>query len=146
MLFRDLPEATQVSFLKAYLDSYRWRDLLDEHPEIRDAQVSDEDAYRDAERLRNAMEMVYSAALFELADDAAAYDEVAEELNAKYGEGFVVMYPEGALGLRGFRIPPFGRMTEWELQPDGTMTEQVTDLAAEARRRDEADLGNTDDQ
>lgn len=141
MIIRDLPDNARISFLRAYLDSYRWRDVLNSHPDIKDAEVTDEEAFRDGAALRDAMETVYSASLSEYDQDVVQYDAVVERLNAKYGEDFALTSKHSAdLGLRGWRIAAFNHVVETVRHDDGTVTETHTDLAQAAADQGEADL------
>lgn len=147
MLYRDLPEDTRTSFLKAYLDSYRWPWMLDQHPEIRNAKVQDKKAYRKGEELRGALEAVFSADLADYREDCDRYDEVVRMLNAQYGADFALFSnAKGGLGLRGLRIEPFSTVTETVRAEDGMVTRSTTDLAARTARLDAADRNTEDDQ
>lgn len=110
MRYLELPEQTRLSFLRGYLESaWRRRDVPREQLEACAAHVCDVRAYADGQRLRHALDGVVAAGTFAALNVAEqAYDDVARELNERWGTGLVVTADEGAeLGLRGFRAEGF---------------------------------------
>lgn len=106
MRYLELPEQTRLSFLRGYLEStWRRRVVSPEQLEACAAHVCDVRAYTDGQRLRQALDGVVAAGTFAALNVAEqVYDDVARELNERWGDGLVVTADEGAeLGLRGFR-------------------------------------------
>lgn len=121
----------RVSFLKGYLDSYRWPDLLDRHPEIKNAAIRDPAAFQDGVELRQAMEFVYTADLADYRAGINHYDQVVIRLNLRYGTDFAVESRGNRdLGLRGFRIAAFGKVTDMVHHVDGTTSATITARAS----------------
>jgi len=107
----ELSEQTRLSLLRGYLErSWRRPDLAAEQASVVDGRVTDEQAYRDGRRLRDAHDGLIAAITFsELNVAEQVYDDVARELNARYGEGLVVLSCEDdEPGIRGFRGEGFG--------------------------------------
>ncbi|MFC6152804.1 hypothetical protein [Nocardioides yefusunii] len=110
MRYLDLPDTTRLSLLRGYLER-SWRrpgvhgTWVAEHDQACDTEVCDSRAYEDGQRLRAALDAVIAAITFEELNVAEiAYDELAAELDARWGDGMVVRTSEGAeLGFRGFR-------------------------------------------
>lgn len=110
MRYLDLPEQTRLSFLRGYLESaWQRREVTPEQQEACAAHVCDVRAHTDGQRLRRALDGVVAAGTFaELNVAEQVYDDVARELNARWGEGLVVTTDEGVeLGLRDFRSQGF---------------------------------------
>lgn len=106
MRYLELPEQTRLSFLRGYLEStWQRRGVSAEQQEACAAHVCDVAAHRDGQRLRVAVDAVVAAGTFaELNIAELTYDDVARELNDRWGQGLVVTTDEGAeLGVRGFR-------------------------------------------
>lgn len=110
MRYLDLPDTTRLSLLRGYLErSWRRPGLsgtwVAEHDAACDAEICDSRAYEDGLRLRTALDRVVAAVTFEDLNRAErSYDEVAAELNERWGEDMVVRtWEDVELGLRGFR-------------------------------------------
>lgn len=102
----DLPEETRLSLLRGYVErSWHAPDLGADDAALLRARIADVEAYEAGLRLRAALDAVAAAVSFaELNAAECAYDDVARELNARYGDGLVVGVDEACeLGLRGFR-------------------------------------------
>jgi len=85
------------------------------------------------------MRWAYSSdTIREARERCAEYDEVARELNAKYGEIVILDADavDGVLGLRGHRWSPFVSVTTHERQSDGTMSTTFEDLQGKAAEED----------
>lgn len=102
----ELPEQTRLSLLRGYVErSWRTPEAAARLAALVDARVSDRQAYADGRRLRDAVDGLNAAVTFEELNVAEqVYDDLAAELNARYGEGLVVLSDEDAEpGIRGFR-------------------------------------------
>jgi hypothetical protein len=106
----ELPEQTRLSLLRGYLErSWRRPDVAAEQAAIVDRRISDQQAYLDGRRLRDALDGLIAAGTFdELNVAEQVYDDLARELNARYGQGLVVLSCEDdEPGIRGFRTEGF---------------------------------------
>lgn len=102
----ELPEQTRLSLLRGYVErSWRSPEAAAQVAALVDARVTDPQAYADGRRLRDAVDGLQAAASFaELNVAEQVYDDLAVELNGRYGEGLVVLSHEDAEpGVRGFR-------------------------------------------
>lgn len=107
----ELSEQTRLSLLRGYVErSWCRPDLAAARAVVVDGRVTDEQAYLDGRRLRDALDGLIAASTFEELNLAEqVYDEVAHELNARYGGNLVVLASEDdEPGLRGFRNDGFG--------------------------------------
>ena len=106
MTMEDLGDEVRSSFLAGYRRKDRSyaliisgvepeRDLKDEAAEQRAP-----DAYGDGRRLNDARKMVMSASVSEYDGDVRAFDELAAEINAKYGAIVAASDEPGAFELR----------------------------------------------
>ena len=109
MQYLELPEATRLSLLRGYLERSWSKSLPVEHSAACTAEVCDKRAYADGQRLRVAVDAVTAAVTFaELNVAEQAYDDLAAELNERWGDGLVVRSEEAdELGIRGFRAQGF---------------------------------------
>ena len=109
MQYLELPEATRLSLLRGYLERSWTKSLPVEHSDACTAEVCDTRAYDDGQRLRVAVDGVTSAVTFaDLNVAERVYDDLAAELNERWGDGLVVRSDEAAeLGIRGFRAQGF---------------------------------------
>lgn len=106
----ELPEQVRLSLLRGYVErSWRTPEAAARLAALVDERVSDARAYADGRRLRDAVDGLHAAVSFEELNVAErVYDDLAAELNARYGEGLVVFGHEDAEpGLRGFRSEGF---------------------------------------
>ncbi|QCX26560.1 hypothetical protein [Nocardioides jishulii] len=106
MRYLDLPEPTRLSLLRGFVErSWHAPGLTAEESAMIHARISEPQAYEDGLRLRAVVDAINSAVDFDALNAAErAYDDVATELNQRYGDG-VVALSTGAeeLGIRGFR-------------------------------------------
>ncbi|GGD06143.1 hypothetical protein [Nocardioides daphniae] len=106
MRYLDLPEQTRLSLLRGFVErSWHAPKLSAEEAAMLHARIGDPQAYEDGLRLRAVLDAVHAAGDFAALNAAEnAYDDVATELNARYGDGLVVLSTEAEeLGLKGFR-------------------------------------------
>lgn len=106
MQYLELPEQIRLSLVRGFVErSWRRPDVTAEEVASSQAHIADTRAYEDGKRLRTALDAVIAAGTFaELNVAEFAYDDVADELNVRYGSGLVVMSNEAEeLGIRGFR-------------------------------------------
>ena len=106
MRYLELTEQTRLALLRGYVErSWHAPGLTAAQVAMAHAHVTDPTAYADGLRLRTVLDAVIAAGDFAALNVAeAAYDDVAHELNARYGEGLVALTVEGEeLGIRGFR-------------------------------------------
>lgn len=106
MLYLELSEETRTSLLRGFVErSWHAPDLGADEAALVRARIVDVQAHADGLRLRNALDAVAAAVSFaELNAAECAYDDLAAELNARYGEGLVVRARDAEeLGIRGFR-------------------------------------------
>lgn len=114
MQYLDLPEQIRLSLIRGFVErSWHRPGFTAEEAACAQAQVADARAYEDGMRLRRALDAVIAAGTFaELNVAEFAYDDVAAELNVRYGTGLVVMSNEAEeLGVRGFRGQGFATRT-----------------------------------
>lgn len=102
----ELSEETRLSLLRGFVErSWHAPDLGADDAALLRVRITDRQAHADGVRLRAAVDAVAAAVSFdELNAAEQAYDDVARELDARYGAGLVVGVDEALeLGLRGFR-------------------------------------------
>ncbi|WP_110239693.1 hypothetical protein [Nocardioides gilvus] len=106
MQYLELPEQIRLSLVRGFVErSWRRPGVTAEEAACSEARIADERAHTDGMRLRSALDAVIAAGTFaELNAAELAYDDVAGELNLRYGSGLIVMSDEAEeLGIRGFR-------------------------------------------
>lgn len=106
MQYLELPEQIRLSLVRGFVErSWRRPGATSDEVICSESQIGDARAHQDGIRLRAALDAVIAAGTFaELNAAELAYDDVAGELNARYGSGLVVVSDEAEeLGLRGFR-------------------------------------------
>lgn len=106
MHYLELSEQTRLSLLRGFVErSWHAPDLGADDAALLHTRIGDPQAYADGLRLRAAVDAVAAAGSFaELNAAEQAYDDVARELDDRYGDGLVVRSDEALeLGLRGFR-------------------------------------------
>lgn len=114
MQYLDLPEQIRLSLIRGFVErSWHRPGSTAEETACAQARVADAQAYEDGMRLRAALDAVIAAGTFaELNVAELAYDDVARELNTRYGPDLVVMSDEAQeLGIRGFRGQGFATRT-----------------------------------
>lgn len=106
MRYLELSEQTRLSLVRGFVErSWHAPGLTAEESAVVHARIAEPGAYRDGLRLRVAFDAVHAAGDFAALNAAeSAYDDVARDLNARYGEGLVALTTDAEeLGIRGFR-------------------------------------------
>lgn len=114
MQYLELPEQIRLSLVRGFVErSWRRPGVSAEEAACSEARIADTRAHEDGLRLRAALDAVIAAGTFcELNAAELAYDDVARELNDRYGSGLVVTSDEAEeLGIRGFRGQGFATRT-----------------------------------
>lgn len=106
MQYLELSEQIRLSLVRGFVErSWRRPDVTAEEAACSEALIADVRAHQDGLRLRAALDTVTAASSFaDLNAAELAYDDVARELNTRYGSDLVVLSDEAQeLGIRGFR-------------------------------------------
>jgi hypothetical protein len=125
----DLPESVRESLLSGYRNGRQGNA----------AAASSSAAYEDGARLRHAIDGTFWAdTQSEVRGAVERYDALAAEQNGKYGVIVVLSTESSDLGLRGYRQPAYGTVTDTTYDADGNAVVTGTDHAAQVRADDTA--------